>query len=240
MNLKISESFNKENLHHAYLVEGAQSEILPQILELVSGWGIQTSGNPDFYSISIDSFKIDEAFDLRRMGQEKGAAKKIFVICTNSISPDAQNVLLKLFEEPIKNTHFFVVVPEIDSLIKTLISRFYVIKAAPTPKGIGAPTENVGEKFIAMPLRMRIEFLKELLAEPDEDNDEIISQNSSRAKALHFLNALETALHSKLNFNKQMNVDFFEHIFKTREFLRQPGSSAKMLMESVALSVPTI
>ena len=61
-----------------------------------------------------------------------------------------------------------------------------------------------------------------------------VAQDSTRSKAIKFLNALEALLHS--NFPK--NKDCFQHIFKVREFLRMPGSSTKSLMESVALIVP--
>ena len=42
------------------------------------------------------------------MGTEKSfsGSKKIFVLCVNTFSLDAQNVLLKMFEEPIEHTHF--------------------------------------------------------------------------------------------------------------------------------------
>ena len=105
----ILEHFHKNNLHHAYLIEGARDEIVPEILKFFEDIGINILGNPDFINISIDNFKIDEAFDLRAMSTDKSfsATKKIFLICANNFSLDAQNVLLKMFEEPIENTHFF-------------------------------------------------------------------------------------------------------------------------------------
>ena len=163
--------------------------------------------------------------------------KKVFVISVNSFSLDAQNVLLKMFEEPIENTHFFLVVPDINTLLKTLVSRFYLIKAAPTLEEVGAPTENVGEKFINMPLQRRIDFIKELLPKKEEESEEEISIESNRSKALKLLNTLESVLHSKMS-RMPLDTRIFEHIFKVREFLRMPGSSAKTLMESVALIIP--
>src|SRR3989338_3425883 len=113
MNL-IQKHLNKNNLHHAYLIEGARDEVVPEIIALCNDLNIKTSGNPDFCHMSIDSFKIDEAFSLRAMSQDKGfsSAKKIFLICANSFTLDAENVLLKMFEEQIEDTHFFLVVPD--------------------------------------------------------------------------------------------------------------------------------
>lgn len=232
----ILEHLDKDNLHHAYLIEGVRDEIVPEIIKFCESIDIKTSGNPDFCHISIDNFKIDEAFDLRAMSASKGfsATKKIFLVSINNFSLDAQNVLLKMFEEPVPDTHFFLIVPDINILLKTLVSRFYLISPKP---GLGVGIKEA-EKFIAMSERERLDFIKELLTEveeEDEEGNEIMAQDSTRSKAIKFLNALEALLHHNLLKNK----DCFEHIFKVREFLRMPGSSTKSLMESVALILPS-
>ena len=155
MNL-INKYFNKDNLHHAYLIEGNREEILPEIFEFSESLGVKKS-SPDFVYITIDNFKIDEALSLRTMGTEKSfsGSKKIFVLCVNTFSLDAQNVLLKMFGEPIEHTHFFVITPDTDALLKTLISRFYFISARQ-----GLAENKDAEKFINMPLRNRLNFIK--------------------------------------------------------------------------------
>jgi len=236
--MNISEHLDKNNLHHAYLIQGARDEIVREVLSFLESFGIKTSGNPDFCHITIDSLKIDDALNLRKMGSEKAftVGKKIFLICINSSTLDAQGVLLKMFEEPIENTHFFLIVPEGDIFLKTLISRFYFISVKPKLD----EELKYAEKFIAMPLRDRIDFLKELLAESDNEEDEDMEMNkqdSPRSKALKFLNMLEFVLHRKFLKNPATET-YFSHFFKVREFLRQPGSSAKSLMESIALAIP--
>ncbi len=235
MNLNISKHLDKKNLHHAYLIEGIREEIVPEILEFVKNLGIKTNANSDFINISLDSLKIEDARNLKSFRNEKSfsANKKIFIISANNFLLEAQNSLLKMFEEPIENTHFFLIVPDINSLLKTLVSRFYVIRN----ERVDTKKEEA-EKFINLSLQKRIEFIKELLIEPeekDEEGNEIIVLDSTRSKALRFLNTLEFVLHEKMS---RLNLDIFEHIFKVREFLRMPGSSPKILMESVALIVP--
>ncbi len=245
----ILENLDKNNLHHAYLIEGARDEIVLEIFEFMKDLGVETFSNPDFYNMHIDNFKIDEAFKLREMGTEKsfGINKKIFVISFNHTTLDAQNVLLKMFEEPIEDTHFFLIAPEVDALLKTLVSRFYFISTRKLARPAGgdlAEEMKVAEKFISMPLRARIDFVKELLAvDGEEDDEEMVPLDSIRAKALRFLNALESVLHNKIsearpNMLGLASLTHFDQIFKAREFLRQPGSSAKSLMESVALAIP--
>ncbi len=237
--MSILKHLDKKKLHHAYLIEGERDEIMPEILSFFESLNIKTFGNPDFCHIIIDNLKIEEAFDLRAMSSDKSfsLSKKVFIICVNSLTLDAQNVLLKMFEEPIENTHFFVVVPDADSLLKTLVSRFYFIRN----KNVNTKTEDV-EKFIGMSLQKRIDFIKELLIEPkeDEESNEIVALDSTRSKALKFLNALESVLCNKLILKTPLDIVLFEHFLKVREFLRMPGSSVKTLMESVALIIPML
>ena len=235
-----------------YLIEGRSDEIVPEIEKFFESLGIKTLGNPDFCRIIIDNFKIDEAFALRARSGDKSFsainAKKIFLICVNNFSLDAQNVLLKMFEEPIENTHFFLIVPDTNALLKTFVSRFYLI----SPKTVFGEELKLAEKFITMSLPQRIDFLKEFLPKKDEENKEEINVESNNVKALKFLNALEFLLHSKLvnNFSGltlpgvgsgttvQNSLQVcLQHFFKVREFLRMPGSSVKTLMESVACSI---
>ncbi len=88
-----------------------------------------------------------------------------------------------------------------------------------------------------MPLTKRLDFIKEMLVEEeseDADGNEIAVLNSARSRAINFLNALESVLVSRA----VLDSNIFPHFFKVREVLRMPGSSTKMLMESVALVVP--
>src|SRR3989344_5234823 len=196
----LSNHLDKNNLHHAYLIEGARDEVVPEIVKFLESSGINTAGSSDCIRVNLDSFRIEDARNLKSYGNQKSfsSAKKVFIISANNFLLEAQNSLLKMFEEPIENTHFFLVVPDKNALLKTLVSRFYLI--SPTP-GVGKEMEEA-EKFVKMPLRSRIDFIKELLTEPeeeDEEGNEIVALDSTRSKALKFLNALESVLHTKEN-----------------------------------------
>ncbi len=234
----ISDHLDKKNPHHAYLIEGRREEVTPNIILFAESLGVKTAGNADLSVMHIDSFKVEDARALKILASERGyESKRIFIVSTNSFLLEAQNTLLKIFEEPIENTIFFLIVPDVNALLPTLISRFYLIKA----KGESAEGLKDAEKFITLPLVRRIDFLKELLAEPEEDDEaEIASQDSARSKALQFLNQVEYVLHRETRSKLPFDPTPFEQMFKARKFLRMPGSSAKMLLESVALNIPNL
>ncbi len=234
----ISQHFDKNNLHHAYLIESEHEEALGEVLKFLTSIGVDISKNPDFYKIAVDTFKVDDARSFKALSSERGAGnnKKIFIISANNFLLEAQNTLLKIFEEPIADTHFFIIVPDIDTLLPTLVSRFYLIKNKNK-----TPDLDTAQKFIKMSLRERLDFTKELLTE--EEEEDVISLNSTRTKALKFINSVEVALHgvAQNNLTNFTNLQgSFKQIFKVRQFLRQPGSSAKSLLESVCLTVPRL
>jgi hypothetical protein len=237
MNL-INDHLDKNNMHHAYLIEGEYKEIFPEILEFMKEIKIETVGNPDFSITFFDSFKIEDARNLKLNSSEKGFSlkKKIYIISANNFLLEAQNTLLKMFEEPIEDTHFFIIIPNADILLKTLISRFYLIRTKNNPEN----SLRESEMFMSMSIKDRILFIKNLLADEKNTNEEefSINTNTSRAKAIKFLNELEISLYNKYSKEDKKNVCLFEQIFKVREFLSQPGSSSKTLMESVALLLP--
>lgn len=247
-----SQDINKNNLHHAYLIEGKKEVNLPLVLEILSELGINITNNPDFYHLEVDSFKMKDGEYLKTLTSNKSfsdkvGSKKIFIISANSFLLEAQNSLLKVFEEPIENTHFFVLTPSVSVFIPTLLSRFYVIREDIDEQNIDKEVDT----FLKSSKFQRIEFLKVLLKgsnrdeedEDDSEGDEIVV-DSPKSKALKFLDGLELALHKNLYKKFTSNGDskniksIFEQIFKVRKYLRQPGSSAKSLMESVALSIP--
>src|SRR3989344_4557383 len=148
-------SIDKEKLQHAYLIESSYEKMRGEILLF-----LETLKDRELIEIRTDAFKIEDARNLKSLGSEKSytTGKKIFIIAANSILREAQNAMLKLFEEPIPDTHFFVIVPDINSLLKTLVSRFYLISTKSDPqKG----TKDA-EEFIVMSLKNRIDFIKEL------------------------------------------------------------------------------
>ncbi len=238
--MSILKYLDKNNFHHSYLIEGNKEDITPEILVFLKNIGFDTANNPDFFDINIDSLKIEDARDLKSHALEKGlSSKRIFIISANSILLEAQNTLLKMFEEPTQDTHFFLIVPDVNSIIPTLLSRFYFIS---TKSYFSIDTKDA-EKFIKMSLKERLEFIKDFVSKNNEDEDTEIVQDSLRSLSLKFLNSLELVLQKK-TLNNSSSLDSmqicFEHFFKVRKYLRMSGSSVKMLLESVAIIIPEI
>lgn len=231
MIMKISNYINQNYLHHAYLIVGDKDIIIPQLFSDLKDLNVNIMANPDLYNIQIDTFKMEDAKILKSLVVEKSLSggKRIFLISANNFLLEAQNTLLKVLEEPIEGTHFFVISPSTKVIIPTLLSRFYVVSDKTNDK----LNTKEAEDFIKLSLVERLDKLKELLAEDDEDKN----VDSPRTKALKFLNELEMVLYKKMS-RSNLDMRIFNQIFEVRKYLRQPGSATKTLMEGVALGIP--
>jgi len=149
--------------------------------------------------------------------------RKIFVISFQSITHEAQNALLKLFEEPTNNTHFFLVTATADIMLPTLASRLFIISC---DKKLPKNTHLV-EQFLTSTKAERLKYLKGIIDSKDKKN------------AILFLNALEVALYIKKDLAKNSEIVYaLKEIAGSRAYLYGRSPSVKMLLEHVALSTP--
>ena len=79
--MNIATHLDKNNLHHAYLIEGKKEEIIPQIFVFLKSIGVKTTNNFDFNQIVLDTFKIEDARNIKNQSIEKGISseKKVFL-----------------------------------------------------------------------------------------------------------------------------------------------------------------
>ncbi len=225
----LQKHIQKENLHHAYLLSGEVSSLLDNLISLLNNFGIQIQRNPDFHLLSYDTLKIDDARHVKSLAENKSfdGSKKIFVISVNNFLPESQNTLLKIFEEPKENMHFFIISKNVDSFLPTLRSRCYLINLEQDKN-----TNNEIEKFFDMSLQNKIDYVKNLL-DTDEDKGEV----SSRTQALEFLDQIESSLHTHMS-KMPFDTGIFHKIFTARKYIRGAGSSPKNLLEAIVLNLP--
>ena len=222
-------------LHHAYCIEGEYDASFSALAGFLrESLCMETRGNPDVWQRRFDTFGIDESRDLieRQSRKAVSGGKTIFILGIHSITREAQNALLKIFEEPRGDTHFFLCIPNAEVLLPTLRSRMIVLPALSGVARAGntRAADVDPEAFLNASAPKRLVVLKKLIDDKD------------KARSVAFLNALEATLHERGAFSAMSHerAAAFEEIIRAREYLRDTAPSVKMLLEHVALSLPTI
>lgn len=213
-------------LHHAYFLAGDSEKVIPDLLSFLEEFvGVKISGNPDFWHRQFDTFTIDDARALADSQEEKdfGSGRKIFIIQTNLITEQAQNALLKVFEEPTSGTHFFLLMPQ-DTLLPTLRSRFQILNMARVPLA-----KDSALSVLKMKMADRMNLAKEI-------SDSIKDEKKTKQDAIQLVNQIESELYG--NFNGELNsAEGLKMCQKTREVLSDNGAPVKMILENLMLNL---
>ncbi|HBB43841.1 MAG: polymerase III subunit gamma and tau protein [Parcubacteria group bacterium GW2011_GWA1_44_13] len=219
-------------LHHAHVIVGAYDTVSPALVSaLARHLNIETKGNPDLMERFYETLGIDEARELKDAQTRAGfdGARKIFVIGAESFTHQAQNALLKTFEEPTAGTHFFIILPRAEMLLPTLRSRVLVVS------GNIANTDDskeLAEKFLDATLEGRFVIAKKMA---EKKAGETVDREQFRGMLDHIERILYTRTAGKRD---DATANIFREIFQAKTYLSNPGSSPKMLLEHIALVLP--
>ena len=219
--MNIALQFDTRNLHHAYMVVGDRmllEESLRHFLELEMHISLQ--GNPDFSHRTFETFGIDDARVLTNEHVRKPFAggRKICVVSTYGITIEAQNALLKLFEEPIAGNHFFLVIPEDKIIIPTLRSRMVVVRG-----DIQDTNSELGKVFLRSSIADRLVHVGKIVDSKDKEG----------AKKL--IRSISDEIHVNGITQYPMIV---KDLMKAEEYLSDRAPSIKMILEHIAYRIP--
>ncbi len=274
----IFEHYNRTGyLHHAHIIEGVHAEVVPMLLHAIERhMEIVVKGNPDLTVLKYQSLGINEARELSsrqsRASFSESAKRpdplnpairggspakdspslKFFIISTQSFTQEAQSALLKTFEEPTDGTHFFIIVPQLDTILPTLKSRVVFVRCPTSDKN--DETSVIAEKLLNSTLEQRFAMIKKLTVASKgltrHDSALVASirltrhdsaeskkgESVDREKIRRILDHIERILYTQMA--GKLDNDIFREIFQTKTYLNDRGSSAKMLLDHISLMMP--
>lgn len=171
----------------------------------------------DIHRIESSDFGIDEARELQRQANTNPIAAPVqtFVVVTEKITMEAQNALLKLFEEPPTRSQFCLVVPKRGLLLPTLQSRLNIEE--------GSATAGLPETFTAFQKATLGQRMSQVAAISKEKDREAIEDIVLGAEVV----AMETG-----------EMTLLRTVLFVREHIAARGASVKMLLEALALALP--
>ena len=197
-------------MHHANLLIGEKTHVLSRIPR-----SLQSEGT----DVIHHSYERMNIADVRALIHEVllkpiSLEKSTFVIRAHSILTEAQNALLKMFEEPNAHTVFYLIVPREDILLPTLRSRLNLIDVEREAVDMG-----FFEIFIKAGYSERLAQIAEKLK--DEDFD--------------WVRSIMRGAEQYVQNMKQK--DQIRDVLMIDAYLDSAGSSKKMLLEHLALTL---
>lgn len=207
--------------HHAYYIEGRtalfeeyKKELLPFVAQKFERLGIE------------EARELTERASLKNVG---GTA--LFLIAAASLTTEAQQALLKLFEEPQEGTVFVLIIPH-GALLPTLRSRM-----------LPYPTEI---RSLDSKDRISVEIVRQFLKVGQKERSELVAkllkdEDGAKERARDLIQGLEAVLYAR--FTKAPTKDLaqgLEDIASMRSYLGDRSASLKMLLEHLAVSLPTL
>ncbi len=148
--------------HHAFFVAGDIEEGIQSALQYGEReLALSSTGNPDVLVLRYTLFPVEEA---RKIGELASRVpmqgdKKLIIIAASRFFHEAQNALLKVFEEPSPGTVLVLVVPSVGTIIATLRSRLLALPGSTE----GAGRADAVDAFIAATPEAREKLVAKLL-----------------------------------------------------------------------------
>jgi hypothetical protein len=206
-----------QSFHHAYLLLGDKASSRSRFESYLDTLGMKRQGNPDLFVYETEAFGIDEARALRDRAQDKSFGdKKVFGIFTSKITLEAQNALLKTFEEPYEKTYFFIAVREEGILIPTLRSRMELVRIS---RSESQTKESESEQFLKMSVKERMNFSKKF-----SDNEGDLAS---------FLDNLLIVM------KKRNQGGILPKVLNTRRYAHDRSVSRRLILEHLATVLPS-
>lgn len=203
--------------HHALLFAPLEpAHMRTQAEACAKALSVPLSGDQDVFILEQPTFSIDEARQVHDMAYRRPLARseKYFFLLLGSINTDAQQALLKVFEEPPADTRFFIFVPTADILLPTVRSRMQPV----TPSALATSEDTVSG------------FINGTPGERQKIVDPII-KSKDRQQAAAFVSALERELAGEVGTLDTHKRALLDEVLFVQRYSRDTSASIKLLLE---------
>ena len=233
--------------HHAFVIESEAEHGI----EVAQAWareelGMTIENNPDVVVTRYGLLSVEDARRVSELaaGAPFAGSTKIVIIAATRAYHEAQNALLKLFEEPPPGTYLFLVLPTLGSLLPTLRSRVQILKheaqstRARRSLGEGGKSQtktkheiNPAEEFIQASKEKRTAMIKKLTSGKDEEE-----RRELREEALAIVNGIEAVAYER--GIAKADAALLSDIATLRGYLHDRSAPVRMILEHLSLVLP--
>ena len=221
---------------HAYVHEGDRSAgITAARLHASETLGLVGETHPDLVVLEYGLFSVDDAREVARFASSSPVAgsTKMVAIAATRIFHEAQNALLKLFEEPPVGVTLVLIVPSLGQLLPTLRSRVQVLEAE--------EGESVlAQSFLALDAAAKEKYISKLLdkTKSDKDDEKQAARGELLALVEDLLRVAASARTSSSGEEQRELAAFLLDLDTFLPILHERSAPLKLIFEHILLVLP--
>lgn len=225
--------------HHAYVYAGERTLGLAQARAFAaSTLGLLGTNNPDLVVFEYGLFSVDDARRVGAFATQSSVAggSKLIVLATGRLFHEAQNALLKLFEEPTEGTTLVLIVPAVGILLPTLRSR---LMALPEQGNTGEAASGATEAFLSANATERTKLVAKLIARSKSDKEG--EKQAARLEAVDIINGLTRiayAARSRGGDTKELDL-LLRDLARFAPIMHERSAPLKLIFEHLLIVLPT-
>ncbi|MFZ2167581.1 MAG: hypothetical protein WAV50_01780 [Minisyncoccia bacterium] len=219
--------------HHAFVIEAEAEEGIA----VAQAWvekelGMTVQGNPDINVLRFGLFSVADARRVSELaaGVAFAGESKVLIIAASRAYHEAQNALLKVFEEPPKGTYLFLIMPSLGGLLPTLRSRVVELESKYEHRTSLIP--EIAKEFLKGGKEERSAIVKRLTSGKDDEK-----KRELRDEAIAIVNGIEVIAYANLKRGGP-TATLLSDIATLRAHLYDRSAPVKMILEHLALVIP--
>ncbi len=221
---------------HAYFVAARAEEGIASALSFGEReLGLSSKGNPDVVTLQYSLFPVEEA---RRIGELVSrtplrGTEKLIVIAAERLFHEAQNALLKVFEEPTPGTTLILVVPSEGIILPTLRSRLTQLPG--TDAGESSP---LAKEFLEKPAA-RADVVAAILKRASSDKQE--EKQAARRDARELVEGIMRAAYRAHRAKPSAELaGLLSDLNRLMPIMFERAATLKPILEHALMTVPRL
>ncbi len=216
--------------HHAFVIEAGREDGVA----LAHAWARENlGGDVESVSLHYGLLSVEDARYIAGIASQTSANSKYraIIITSDRAYHEAQNALLKLFEEPPEGTYIFLCMPSLGGLLPTLRSRVQTL----SPRRDVVRPDVGAEEFLKANKEKRSAIIAKLASGKDDEE-----KREYREEAIALVNGIEALAYKNCEgqiFPKEVR-ELLSDISILREHLYDRSAPVKMILEHLSIVIP--
>lgn len=220
---------------HAYFITGGSEEGITKAESFSEReFGLARRGNPDLVILRHGLFSVEDARKLMDVAVAAPiGSHKVIIVSATRFFHEAQNALLKLFEEPPQNVTLILVLPSEGVLLPTLRSRLALLTESDANE---AAISALAHEFLAANAAEREKIIAKLVDCSKSDKDE--EKQQARSDAVRLAEDLMRAASGKEGVQNAERRAFIDDLMHFLPLLHTRSAPLKLIFEHLLLVIP--